>query len=105
MRRRDELAAEEPLEIRVDSHPVSVTMRTPGHDEELAAGFLLSEGLVRRREEILQIKAHPRNRQDNVLDVFLSPEVKVADVLEEFGLKPREEAIRLATVAQEARRP
>src|SRR5207247_2862074 len=51
--------------------------RTPGHDEELAAGFLLSEGLVRRREEILQIKAHPRNRQDNVLDVFLSPEVKV----------------------------
>ena len=77
VRRRDELAAEEPLEIRVDSHPVSVTMRTPGHDEELAAGFLLSEGLVRRREEILQIKAHPRNRQDNVLDVFLSPEVKV----------------------------
>src|SRR5437867_8391077 len=76
-RAQDELAAEEPLEIQVETRPVVVTMRTPGHDEELAAGFLLSEGLVRRREEILQIKAHPRNRQDNVLDVFLSPEVKV----------------------------
>jgi FdhD protein len=42
---RDELAVEEPLEIRVDGEPVAVTMRTPGHDEELALGFLLSEGL------------------------------------------------------------
>ena len=42
----DEVAVEEPLEIRVDGRPVAVTMRTPGHDEELAAGFLLGEGLV-----------------------------------------------------------
>lgn len=42
---RDELAVEEPLEIRVDGSPIAVTMRTPGHDEELAAGFLLSEGV------------------------------------------------------------
>ncbi len=41
----DELAAEEPLEIRVNGRPVAVTMRTPGHDEELARGFLVSEGL------------------------------------------------------------
>ena len=41
----DELAVEEPLEIRVDGTPVAVTMRTPGHDEELALGFLLSEGV------------------------------------------------------------
>jgi FdhD protein len=41
---RDELAVEEPLEIRVNGSPIAVTMRTPGHDEELAAGFLLSEG-------------------------------------------------------------
>jgi FdhD protein len=42
----DEIAVEEPLEIRVDGEPLLVTMRTPGHDEELAAGFLRGEGLV-----------------------------------------------------------
>jgi FdhD protein len=42
---RDELAVEEPLEIRIAGRPVAVTMRTPGHDEELALGFLLSEGI------------------------------------------------------------
>ena len=43
---RDEVAVEEPLEIRVDCAPLSVTMRTPGHDEELALGFLYGEGLI-----------------------------------------------------------
>src|SRR6266513_3230287 len=43
---RDELAVEEPLEIRVDGEPLAVTMRTPGEDEELAAGFLAGEGLI-----------------------------------------------------------
>ena len=43
---RDEVAVEEPLEIRVDGAPLAVTMRTPGHDEELALGFLLGEGLI-----------------------------------------------------------
>lgn len=42
----DEVAVEEPLEIRVDGRPLAVTMRTPGHDEELALGFLFGEGLV-----------------------------------------------------------
>ena len=42
---RDQVAVEEPLEIRVDGRPVAVTMRTPGHDEELALGFLVSEGI------------------------------------------------------------
>jgi FdhD protein len=41
----DAVAVEEPLEIRIDGRPVAVTMRTPGHDEELALGFCLSEGL------------------------------------------------------------
>ena len=43
---QDEVAVEEPLEIRVDGRPLAVTMRTPGHDEELALGFLLGEGLI-----------------------------------------------------------
>ncbi|HEY0280822.1 MAG TPA: formate dehydrogenase accessory sulfurtransferase FdhD [Solirubrobacterales bacterium] len=42
----DAVAVEEPLEIRVDGRPLSVTMRTPGHDEELALGFLFGEGLI-----------------------------------------------------------
>src|ERR671935_1349107 len=44
----DQVAVEEPLEIRVDGVPVAVTMRTPGHDEELALGFCLSEGIPAR---------------------------------------------------------
>jgi FdhD protein len=43
---RDEVAVEEPLEIRVDGRPLTITMRTPGHDEELALGFLYGEGLI-----------------------------------------------------------
>ncbi len=43
---RDAVAIEEPLEIRVDGEPLAVTMRTPGHDEELALGFLYGEGLI-----------------------------------------------------------
>ncbi len=42
----DEVAVEEPLEIRVEGEPLAVTMRTPGHDEELAQGFLYGEGLI-----------------------------------------------------------
>src|SRR5437763_1545868 len=44
--RYDEVAVEEPLEIRVDGEPLAVTMRTPGNDEELALGFLYGEGLI-----------------------------------------------------------
>lgn len=43
---RDDVAVEEPLEIRVDGEPLAVTMRTPGHDVELALGFLHGEGLI-----------------------------------------------------------
>ena len=73
----DELAGEEPLEIRVDNHSIAVTMRTPGEDDELAAGFLVSEGIIRRPDQILKIAPHPLNRRSNVLNVFLSPEVAV----------------------------
>jgi FdhD protein len=50
--RRDTLAVEEPLEIRVGGRPIAVTMRTPGHDEELAVGFCLSEGIPARSARV-----------------------------------------------------
>lgn len=67
----DELAVEEPLEIQIESRAWSVTMRTPGHDEELAAGFLLGEGIVRSRQDIQDIRHYPRNQKGNVVNVFL----------------------------------
>ncbi len=73
----DELATEEPLEIRVRGRPISVTMRTPGHDAELAAGFLLSEGLVRRPADIVRIEPCGRSEAGNVLNVVLAPDVHV----------------------------
>ncbi|MBM3877109.1 MAG: formate dehydrogenase accessory sulfurtransferase FdhD [Verrucomicrobia bacterium] len=76
-RRADSLAVEEPLEIRVDTRPVSVTMRTPGHDDELAAGFLLTEGLLSRRSDLARIEPYGRNESGNVLNVFLAPDVSV----------------------------
>jgi FdhD protein len=52
-------------------------MRTPGHDEELAAGFLLSEGIVRRREDVLRVEPCGRSEEGNVVNVLLAPEVFV----------------------------
>lgn len=54
--RTDTLAAEEPLEIRVNGRPLTVTMRTPGHDFELAAGFLVSEGVIHAADDIASIR-------------------------------------------------
>src|SRR5438132_1801586 len=51
-RERDSVAVEEPLEIRINGAPVAITMRTPGHDEELALGFALSEGLRPERARL-----------------------------------------------------
>ena len=53
---QDYLVGEEPLQIRVGKFPLTVTMRTPGHDLELAAGFLFTEGLIRRREQIRSLE-------------------------------------------------
>lgn len=73
----DELTVEEPLEIRIGKHPLVVTMRTPGHDEELAAGFLLSEGIVRVREEVRKLVHCPLTQSHgNILNVTLSAHAK-----------------------------
>lgn len=70
----DEVAIEEPLEIRIGDRAIATTMRTPGHDDELAAGFLLSEAIVRRREEIQAISAS----DNNVVKIQLAPNVTFA---------------------------
>jgi FdhD protein len=76
----DLVAAEEPLEIRVQGRCLAVTMRTPGADAELAAGFLVSEGLLRQREDLLEI-AHCRQGEvdnaANILNVFLARGLEV----------------------------
>lgn len=101
----DDLVREEPLEIRVNGAPISVTLRTPGQDEELAAGFLATEGIIARREQIVSIVhvARPATSGidgsvdrsaagaddvdstsgvdsasglDNIIDVTLSPDVR-----------------------------
>ncbi|HZF09417.1 MAG TPA: formate dehydrogenase accessory sulfurtransferase FdhD [Thermoanaerobaculia bacterium] len=82
-RRQDLVAAEEPLELRVTveegghrvRHGVAVTMRTPGHDFALAAGFFLSEGIVAAREAIWNIAYCPEAEEPNVVDVHLKPGV------------------------------
>ena len=71
--RLDTLAVEEPLEIRVGGDALAVTMRTPGSDFELAQGFLLTEGVVHRRDQIVGIRycagAVDGENTYNVLDV------------------------------------
>jgi FdhD protein len=73
----DDLAEEEPLEIRVRGRAISVTMRTSGHDAELAAGFLLTEGIIRGPQDVLRMEHCDRNEEGNILNVLLAPEVPV----------------------------
>ncbi|MDI2030393.1 formate dehydrogenase accessory sulfurtransferase FdhD [Saccharopolyspora sp. TS4A08] len=82
--RPDTLAAEEPMEIRVGGRPLTVTMRTPGHDFDLAAGFLVSEGVVRSGSDIAGIRyclgtAEDGSNTYNVVDVLLAPGVAAPD--------------------------
>ncbi|MFC7788993.1 formate dehydrogenase accessory sulfurtransferase FdhD [Microbacterium sp. MAHUQ-60] len=100
VRRLDTLAVEEPLEIRVHGAPLTVTMRTPGHDVELAAGFLVSEGVITRSEQFasaihcvgpgtggaatpgayaLGASAADGGNTYNVLDVTLAPGTPLPD--------------------------
>jgi FdhD protein len=72
--RSDQLAAEEPLEIRIDGRPVAITMRTPGHDLELAAGFLYTEGVIDGLDDLGAL-AHvddPAAPRGNTVDTVLA---------------------------------
>jgi FdhD protein len=73
----DELVVEEPLEIRIRGRGISVTMRTPGHDDELVAGFLLTEGVITSARDILQITPCSRNEVGNIVQAQLAPEVQI----------------------------
>lgn len=72
----DAVAVEEPLEIRVGDRSVAVVMRTPGHDRELAAGFLLTEGVIRDADDIMDIvlcRDQADGASGNVVNVLLAP--------------------------------
>jgi FdhD protein len=83
--RPDTLTVEEPLEVRLNGEALTVTMRTPGHDIELVHGFLVSEGVIRSRDDVVMARycegavvadetGHEQNTY-NVLDVALAPGV------------------------------
>src|SRR5438552_14309904 len=79
---RDDLTIEEPLEIRIGRKTLATTMRTPGHDDELAAWFLVSEAIVREPREIAGIS----ETRDNVVIVDLAAGVKVKlNSVQRFG--------------------
>ncbi|MFB7244684.1 sulfurtransferase FdhD [Streptomyces populi] len=83
--RPDTLVAEEPLEIRLDGKPLAITMRTPGDDFALAAGFLVSEGVLGRADELQNIVYCAGATVDgsnsyNVVDVRTAPGVVVPDI-------------------------
>lgn len=76
--RNDVLAGEEPLEIRLNGAPLTVTMRTPGDDFDLALGFLVGEGVIRNRDDVVTVRyCAGADGEDgntyNVVDVRLAP--------------------------------
>lgn len=82
--REDVLAAEEPLEIRVGGRSLAITMRTPGHDIDLAIGFLVSEGVIASGEDVRTARycagaTDEGENTYNVLDVTLAPGVPAPD--------------------------
>lgn len=83
--RPETLVVEEPLEIRVAGAPITVTMRTPGSDFELAQGFLLTEGVIAGRDDVVSIRYCGGRGDDgvntyNVLDVTLAAGVAAPDL-------------------------
>jgi len=72
----DRLAIEEPLEIRIGDEPLAVTMRTPGHDRDLAAGFCLTEGIIEHPDEIESVEPCHIADYGNVVSVKLTDEAQ-----------------------------
>ncbi len=103
---QDLLAVEEPLEIRIDGRNVAITMRTPGNDEELAAGFLFTEGILKSASRIRSITA-----ENNVAAIALTESADLSRLERHFYLssscgvcgKASVDAIELAECAAPAR--
>lgn len=79
----DVLAREEPLEIRVNGRSVAVTMRTPGHDEDLAAGFLWTERLIDAPSALLSVGHCPGKSKEERENIILAYAAGASDVLAE----------------------
>jgi FdhD protein len=76
---QDYLAAEEPLEMRAGRYSLGVTLRTPGDDEELVAGFLFTEGIISRREDLVAMRMpDDTTPKKNLVRVALAPGVRLA---------------------------
>src|ERR1700731_3420398 len=78
----DQLAAEEPLEIRIGGQPLTLTMRTPGHDRDLALGFLFGEGIIRSAADVSALSVVPNGEHpdlENVIDIELAPSAPGVD--------------------------
>ncbi|HET9326724.1 MAG TPA: formate dehydrogenase accessory sulfurtransferase FdhD [Candidatus Eisenbacteria bacterium] len=75
----DAVAVERALEIRINDQPLSVTLRTPGHDAELGLGFLASEGLLTRRSDVARLSEVAASCSDEPdrLDITLAPHVSI----------------------------
>lgn len=74
----DLVAVEEPLQIRVESEDLAVLMRTPGHDTELVAGFLFTEGMIESKKEIFEISECPSvQKEGQVIEVLLTEGTKI----------------------------
>lgn len=84
----DTLVTEEPLQIQVNGEPVAVTMRTPGHDFELAVGYLLAEGVIASADEVATIKycelPAGEPQEFNVVSVRLTHDVDLDGVARRF---------------------
>jgi FdhD protein len=79
-KRADSVAVEEPLEIRIATEPLAITMRTPGDDARLALGFLLSEGIIRSIDDVGSVSHCGRPGEEgfgNVIDVTAAPGVSL----------------------------
>jgi|SRR5271165_6337845 len=74
----DYLAAEEPLEMRAGRRLLGVTLRTPGNDEELVAGFLFTEGIITQREQLVSVRLPAdKDQERNVARVTLHPKLRL----------------------------